>query len=85
MSCITPPFPSHGFGLLDLNTVPLKTSPAIAYRNTPTSNQRESMPWLLRSHHLLTISPIYSMRLSCVFTQPKTPSFAAPAHCMVIP
>ena len=32
MSFITPSFPSHGFGLLDLNAVTLKTSPAIAFR-----------------------------------------------------
>lgn len=29
MSFITPSFPSRGFGLLDLNAVTLKTSPAI--------------------------------------------------------
>ncbi|MGD1927735.1 MAG: NAD(P)-binding domain-containing protein [Leptolyngbyaceae cyanobacterium] len=28
MNLITPSFPSHGFGLLDLNAVTLKTSPA---------------------------------------------------------
>ena len=32
MNFITPSFPSHGFGLLDLNAVTLKTSPAIAFR-----------------------------------------------------
>ncbi|WP_228016133.1 NAD(P)-binding domain-containing protein [Leptolyngbya ectocarpi] len=34
MSFITPSFPSHGFGLLDLNAVTLKTSPAIAFRSS---------------------------------------------------
>lgn len=32
MKFITPSFPSHGFGLLDLNAITLKTSPAIAFR-----------------------------------------------------
>jgi len=32
MNFITPSFPSHGFGLLDLNAVTLRTSPAIAFR-----------------------------------------------------
>lgn len=32
MNLITPSFPSHGFGLLDLNAITLKTSPAIAFR-----------------------------------------------------
>ena len=32
MHLITPSFPSHGFGLLDLNAVTLKTSPAIAFQ-----------------------------------------------------
>jgi len=58
MSCITPPFPSHEFGLLDLNTLPLKTLPAIlpwrgfaiTNRNTPTPNQQQRMLWLWRSH-----------------------------------
>jgi len=66
MSFITPSFLSHGFGLLDLNTLPLKTLPAIlpnawgdasrrrgfaiANRNTPTPNQQQRMLWLWRSH-----------------------------------
>ncbi len=32
MRFITPSFPSHGFGLLDLNSVVLKTSPALTFR-----------------------------------------------------
>lgn len=32
MHLITPSFPSHGFGLLDLNAITLKTSPALAFR-----------------------------------------------------
>lgn len=32
MHLITPSFPSHGFGLLDLNAVTRQTSPAIAFR-----------------------------------------------------
>ena len=31
MRFITPSFPSHGFGLLDLNSVALKTSPALTF------------------------------------------------------
>ncbi|MGL5834940.1 MAG: NAD(P)/FAD-dependent oxidoreductase [Waterburya sp.] len=32
MRLITPSFPSHGFGLLDLNAVVLNTSPALSFR-----------------------------------------------------
>jgi hypothetical protein len=32
MRFITPSFPSHGFGLLDLNAVVLNTSPALSFR-----------------------------------------------------
>jgi len=32
MRFITPSFPSHGFGLLDLNAVALNTSPALSFR-----------------------------------------------------
>ncbi|MEM7066579.1 MAG: NAD(P)/FAD-dependent oxidoreductase [Cyanobacteria bacterium P01_B01_bin.77] len=40
MSFITPSFPSHGFGLLDLNAVTLKTSPAIAFRQEHVSGEQ---------------------------------------------
>lgn len=40
MSLITPSFPSHGFGLLDLNAVTLKTSPAIAFQQEHISGQQ---------------------------------------------
>ncbi|MGC8712416.1 MAG: NAD(P)-binding domain-containing protein [Leptodesmis sp.] len=32
MKFITPSFPSHGFGHLDLNAIARKTSPAISFR-----------------------------------------------------
>ena len=40
MSLITPSFPSHGFGLLDLNAVTLKTSPAIAFQQEHVTGQQ---------------------------------------------
>lgn len=40
MSFITPSFPSHGFGLLDLNAVTLKTLPAIAFRREHVSSKQ---------------------------------------------
>ncbi|MGK7913418.1 MAG: NAD(P)/FAD-dependent oxidoreductase [Synechococcus sp.] len=40
MNFITPSFPSHGFGLLDLNAVTLKTSPAIAFRQEHISGKQ---------------------------------------------
>ncbi|NEQ52182.1 MAG: NAD(P)-binding domain-containing protein [Leptolyngbya sp. SIO3F4] len=40
MSFITPSFPSHGFGLLDLNAITLKTSPAIAFRQEHVSGEQ---------------------------------------------
>jgi cation diffusion facilitator CzcD-associated flavoprotein CzcO len=40
MNFITPSFPSHGFGLLDLNAVTLKTSPAIAFRREHISGKQ---------------------------------------------
>jgi cation diffusion facilitator CzcD-associated flavoprotein CzcO len=40
MNLITPSFPSHGFGLLDLNAVTLKSSPAIAFRREHVSGQQ---------------------------------------------
>ncbi|MEO0433065.1 MAG: NAD(P)/FAD-dependent oxidoreductase [Cyanobacteria bacterium J06656_5] len=40
MHLITPSFPSHGFGLLDLNAVTLKTSPAIAFRQEHVSGKQ---------------------------------------------
>ena len=40
MHLITPSFPSHGFGLLDLNAVTLKTSPAIAFRQEHVTGQQ---------------------------------------------
>ena len=43
MSFITPSFPSHGFGLLDLNAVTLKTSPAIAFRQEHVSGQQYAL------------------------------------------
>lgn len=43
MNFITPSFPSHGFGLLDLNAVTLKTSPAIAFRREHISGQQYAL------------------------------------------
>ncbi|MEO0827544.1 MAG: NAD(P)/FAD-dependent oxidoreductase [Cyanobacteria bacterium J06642_9] len=43
MSFITPSFPSHGFGLLDLNAVTLKTSPAIAFRQEHISGKQYAL------------------------------------------
>ncbi|MBE9141349.1 NAD(P)-binding domain-containing protein [Nodosilinea sp. LEGE 07088] len=43
MSFITPSFPSHGFGLLDLNSVTLKTSPAIAFRREHISGKQYAL------------------------------------------
>ena len=43
MSFITPSFPSHGFGLLDLNAVALKTSPAIAFRREHLSGKQYAL------------------------------------------
>ncbi|NEZ65074.1 monooxygenase [Leptolyngbyaceae cyanobacterium CCMR0082] len=40
MNFITPSFPSHGFGLLDLNAVTLQTSPAIAFRREHVSGKQ---------------------------------------------
>ncbi|MEM9486853.1 MAG: NAD(P)/FAD-dependent oxidoreductase [Cyanobacteria bacterium P01_F01_bin.116] len=43
MNFITPSFPSHGFGLLDLNAVTLKTSPAIAFHREHISGQQYAL------------------------------------------
>lgn len=43
MKFITPSFPSHGFGLLDLNAVTLKTSPAIAFRREHVSGKQYAL------------------------------------------
>ncbi len=43
MRFITPSFPSHGFGLLDLNAVTLKTSPAIAFRQEHISGKQYAL------------------------------------------
>ncbi|MFG6093739.1 NAD(P)/FAD-dependent oxidoreductase [Leptothoe sp. ISB3NOV94-8A] len=43
MNFITPSFPSHGFGLLDLNAVTLKTSPAIAFRREHISGKQYAL------------------------------------------
>ena len=43
MSFITPSFPSHGFGLLDLNAVTLRTSPAIAFRREHVSGKQYAL------------------------------------------
>ena len=44
MSFITPSFPSHGFGLLELNAVTLKTSPfAIAFRPEHVSSKQYAL------------------------------------------
>lgn len=43
MKFITPSFPSHGFGLLDLNAVTLKSSPAIAFRREHVSGKQYAL------------------------------------------
>jgi len=43
MSFITPSFPSHGFGLLDLNAVTMNTSPAIAFRREHISGKQYAL------------------------------------------
>lgn len=43
MSLITPSFPSHGFGLLDLNAITLKTSPALAFRREHINGQQYAL------------------------------------------
>ncbi|MEO0406050.1 MAG: NAD(P)/FAD-dependent oxidoreductase [Cyanobacteria bacterium P01_A01_bin.135] len=43
MNFITPSFPSHGFGLLDLNAVTLRTSPAIAFRKEHVSGKQYAL------------------------------------------
>ncbi|MEM6716243.1 MAG: NAD(P)/FAD-dependent oxidoreductase, partial [Cyanobacteria bacterium P01_C01_bin.147] len=43
MNFITPSFPSHGFGLLDLNAVTLKTSPAVAFRREHVSGKQYAL------------------------------------------
>ena len=43
MHLITPSFPSHGFGLLDLNAVTLKTSPAIAFHREHISGKQYAL------------------------------------------
>ncbi len=43
MNFITPSFPSHGFGLLDLNAVTLKTSPAVAFRQEHVSGKQYAL------------------------------------------
>ncbi|MEM9220324.1 MAG: NAD(P)/FAD-dependent oxidoreductase [Cyanobacteria bacterium P01_F01_bin.150] len=43
MKFITPSFPSHGFGLLDLNSITLKTSPAITFRREHISGKQYAM------------------------------------------
>ena len=43
MNFITPSFPSHGFGLLDLNAVTLMTSPAIAFRREHISGKHYAL------------------------------------------
>lgn len=43
MKLITPSFPSHGFGLLDLNAITLKTSPAIAFRREHINGQQYAL------------------------------------------
>jgi cation diffusion facilitator CzcD-associated flavoprotein CzcO len=43
MNFITLSFPSHGFGLLDLNAVTLKTSPAIAFRREHISGKQYAL------------------------------------------
>ncbi|MGK7904148.1 MAG: NAD(P)/FAD-dependent oxidoreductase [Hormoscilla sp.] len=43
MNFITPSFPSHGFGLLDLNAVTLNTSPAIAFQREHISGKQYAL------------------------------------------
>ena len=43
MHFITPSFPSHGFGLLDLNAVTLQTSPAIAFHREHVSGKQYAL------------------------------------------
>ncbi|MEM6453245.1 MAG: NAD(P)/FAD-dependent oxidoreductase [Cyanobacteria bacterium P01_D01_bin.105] len=43
MSFITPSFPSHGFGLLDLNAVTMNTSPAIAFRREHVTGKQYAL------------------------------------------
>ena len=43
MNFIAPSFPSHGFGLLDLNAVTLKTSPAIACQREHISGKQYAL------------------------------------------
>ncbi|MGB7085956.1 MAG: NAD(P)-binding domain-containing protein [Phormidesmis sp.] len=43
MHFITPSFPSHGFGLLDLNAVTMKMSPAIAFRREHVSGKQYAL------------------------------------------
>ena len=43
MSLITPSFPSHGFGLLDLNAVTLKTPLGIAFQQGHTSGHQSAL------------------------------------------
>ncbi|NET11677.1 MAG: NAD(P)-binding domain-containing protein [Okeania sp. SIO1H6] len=43
MGFITPSFPSHGFGLLDLNAVVLNTSPALSFRKEHLSGKEYAL------------------------------------------
>jgi len=43
MRFITPSFPSHGFGLLDLNAVVLNTSPALTFRKEHLSGREYAL------------------------------------------
>ncbi|MGF1541158.1 MAG: NAD(P)/FAD-dependent oxidoreductase [Pleurocapsa sp.] len=43
MRFITPSFPSHGFGLLDLNAVVLNTSPALSFRREHLSGKEYAL------------------------------------------
>ncbi|NEP47551.1 MAG: NAD(P)-binding domain-containing protein [Moorea sp. SIO3C2] len=43
MRFITPSFPSHGFGLLDLNAVVLNTSPALSFRQEHLSGKEYAL------------------------------------------
>ncbi|MBP0018419.1 MAG: NAD(P)-binding domain-containing protein [Cyanobacteria bacterium SBLK] len=43
MRFITPSFPSHGFGLLDLNAIVLNTSPALSFRKEHLSGQEYAL------------------------------------------
>ena len=51
MNFITPSFPSHGFGLLDLNAVALMTSPAIAFRREHISGKHYALYLQTIAHH----------------------------------